>query len=262
MNPALSLIDLAVASALALAAGLLSVACRLGLERHLATSLAVTIAQLLAAGWLMRLAIEHSSPLPVLLLAIVMVLAAGWQATLRSGYDLGRWRSFWLGTGALLAAGTTVTAFLLVAVLGRKGIADGRYLLAILGLVLGNALAGAGTVADVLIESARSERAAIEARLALGASRRVAFELPLRNALRSGLQSVIGTVTAASAVLMPGLMAGQVLAGADPLEAAKLQIAMLFAFLGAGALANVLVAAGVGLVLTDRRHRLRLDRLS
>jgi putative ABC transport system permease protein len=61
---------------------------------------------------------------------------------------------------------------------------------------------------------------------------------------------------------MPGLMAGQVLAGADPLEAAKLQIAMLFAFLGAGALANILVAAGVGLVLTDRRHRLRLDRLS
>jgi putative ABC transport system permease protein len=262
MSPTLSLIDLAAASALALAAGLLSVGFRLGLERQLATSLALAIVQLLAAGWLMKVAIEHSSSKLVLLLAAVMVLAAGWHAMLGSRSSPRSWHGFWLLTSALLATGSTVTLFLLVAVLGREGIADARTTLAILGLVLGNALVGASTVGDQLIESARVGRPAIDARLALGASRMAALEGPLRNALRSGLAPVIGAVTAAGTVLMPGLMAGQVLAGADPFEAAKLQIAMLFAFVGASAFANVLVAAGVSLVLTDGRHRLRLDRLA
>ena len=258
----LSLLDLAAASVLAVAAGGMSLACRLGVERQLAVAVAGTAAQLLAAGWLIKLALEHSSLLPALVLAVVMVLAAGRQVLIRQQYDLGGWRTYLLGTGAVLAAGVTVTVFTLAAVIGPQRWWDPRFVLAILGLILGNALVSAGAVLDALIEGLRSERASIEARLALGAGRIEALEAPLRNALRCGLMPAIGTITTAGAVLMPGLMAGQVLAGADPLEAAKLQIAMLLAFAGASALAAVVAAAGATLMLTDRRHRLRLERLS
>jgi putative ABC transport system permease protein len=57
------------------------------------------------------------------------------------------------------------------------------------------------------------------------------------------------------------MMTGQILAGMDPLEAAKYQILLLFLLGGAaglGALAAVYVATWR---ITDERDRLRLDRL-
>jgi len=258
----LTLLELVVASALVLAAGLLSVACRLGLERRLAVAVAGAVAQLLVIGWLMKLALAQSSPLPALLLAIVLVLGAGHQALMRQHYGLGRWRTYWLGTGALLATGLAAAAFMLLVVIGPRPWYDARYALAILGLILGHASMSVSLVLDALVESARSERASIEARLALGAGRWQALAGPLRNALRSGLAPALGAMTAGGALVLPAMMAGQVLAGADPLEAAKLQIVMLFAFAGASALCAIVAAAGAALMLTDARHRLRLERLS
>ena len=57
------------------------------------------------------------------------------------------------------------------------------------------------------------------------------------------------------------MMTGQILAGIDPIEAAKYQI--LIMFLIAGATAIAVVASGLAAVhfVTDARHRLRLDYL-
>jgi putative ABC transport system permease protein len=58
------------------------------------------------------------------------------------------------------------------------------------------------------------------------------------------------------------MMTGQILAGADPIEAMKYQVMILFLIAGATGIAVVLAGvAAVGL-LTDDRHRLRLDRLT
>jgi putative ABC transport system permease protein len=62
-------------------------------------------------------------------------------------------------------------------------------------------------------------------------------------------------------ITLPGMMTGQILAGMDPLEAAKYQILLLFLLSGGaalGALAAVYIAIWR---ITDERDRLRLDRL-
>jgi putative ABC transport system permease protein len=58
------------------------------------------------------------------------------------------------------------------------------------------------------------------------------------------------------------MMTGQILAGADPFEAAKYQMLILLVLAGASTLG--VLAAGLGgvMLLTDPRHRLRLDRLA
>ena len=73
---------------------------------------------------------------------------------------------------------------------------------------------------------------------------------------------IINTMSAAGVVTLPGIMTGQILAGMDPLEAAKYQILLIFLLSGGSGLAAgsaVLLAARR---LTDSRQRLRLDRLS
>ena len=64
----------------------------------------------------------------------------------------------------------------------------------------------------------------------------------------------------AGVVTLPGMMAGQILAGADPAEAAKYQIMIMFVLAGASGLGALAAALGSVFLMTDRRHRLRLDR--
>jgi len=63
-------------------------------------------------------------------------------------------------------------------------------------------------------------------------------------------------------VSLPGMMTGQILAGANPAEAAKYQIMIMFVLTGASGLGAFAAAFGGVLLLTDARHRLRIDRLA
>ncbi|MFN3625742.1 MAG: ABC transporter permease, partial [Hyphomicrobium sp.] len=59
---------------------------------------------------------------------------------------------------------------------------------------------------------------------------------------------------------LPGMMTGQIIAGADPIGAAKYQVMIMFLIAGATALGSLLAAAGGVALLTDDRHRLRPPR--
>ncbi|MEL6518164.1 MAG: ABC transporter permease, partial [Pseudomonadota bacterium] len=62
-------------------------------------------------------------------------------------------------------------------------------------------------------------------------------------------------------VTFPGIMTGQLLANADPLQAAKYQMLVMFMIAGSSSLAIVATAYAMLYRITDARHRLRLDRL-
>ena len=130
----------------------------------------------------------------------------------------------------------------------------------LLGMVLGNTLTSASLVLQIMGEAADRERAAIEDRLALGATRFGAFSFVLSRALKTAMTPLLNTMSVAGIVALPGMMTGQILAGADPTGAAKYQIMIMFVLAGASGLGVLLAAVGGVLLLTDRRHRLRLDR--
>jgi putative ABC transport system permease protein len=68
-------------------------------------------------------------------------------------------------------------------------------------------------------------------------------------------------MSAAGIITLPGIMTGQLLAGMDPLEAAKYQILLLFLLSGAGGLAAAGAVWLAARSVTDERDRLRVDRL-
>jgi len=137
-----------------------------------------------------------------------------------------------------------------------------RYVLPILGMVLGNTLTSISLALQTLTEGAERERGAIEARIALGATRFEAFADVLRRAIVTAMTPLLNTMSVAGIVSLPGMMTGQILAGADPAEAAKYQIMIMFVLSGASGLGALAAAYGGVLLLTDARHRLRLDRLT
>jgi putative ABC transport system permease protein len=66
----------------------------------------------------------------------------------------------------------------------------------------------------------------------------------LRTALTAGLVPTINSMAAAGVVFIPGMMTGQVLAGADPIDAARYQIVVMLMIAAAtaiGAIASVML---------------------
>ena len=258
----LSYADLVLAALLLLFAGGLSVVLSLGLERNLAVAAARMVVQLTVVALVLKTLFALVSPWWTGAVALAMVLFAGREVAARQKRGLGGAWTYGLGTASLMLAGTVVTGLALTTQIRPDPWFDPRYALPILGMVLGNTMNGVSIGLDRLLTAAARERAAIEARLALGHDRVRAFRHLVQDACRAGMIHIVNAMAAAGLVSLPGMMTGQILAGVAPVEAVKYQILIMFLLAGAtgiGVLGAVFAAARR---LTDDRHRLRLDRLA
>ncbi|MGE3230249.1 MAG: ABC transporter permease [Hyphomicrobium sp.] len=258
----LELSDLVLAALLLIANGVVSIWFRLGLERSLAIAAVRMVLQLGVVALALRTIFALNSPLWTVALALVMTAAAAFEIVSRQERRIQGPVAFALGAGAPFFAGLVATLFATTIVIGPDPWYAPRYVLPLFGMMLGNALSGTSLVLDTVTSAAVRDRVAIEARIALGASRFEALDAILRRALTTGLTPIVTAMATTGIVALPGMMTGQILAGVDPVSAAKYQVMIMF--LIAGSTGMAVVAAGVGAVLliTDERHRLRLDRLS
>jgi putative ABC transport system permease protein len=258
----LSVLDLALAALLLVINGAISLVFGLRLEASLAIAAVRMAVQLGAVGFVLKFVFAQTSPLWTVLIALVMVLVAGTELMQRQERRFAGWWAYGLGNMTLLLVGGLATLYAVAVVIGPQPWYAPRYVLPILGMVLGNTLTSVSLALQTLTDGAERERAAIEARIALGATRFEAFASVLRRAIRTAITPLLNTMSVAGIVTLPGMMTGQILAGADPSEAARYQIMIMFVLTGASGLGALAAAFGGVLLLTDVRHRLRLDRLA
>lgn len=251
--------ELGLAALLLAVDAALSVAFRLGLERTLLLATARMVVQLAAVGMLLKVVFTLSSPLWIGLLVLAMVGVAAYEGIGRRHGRLGGWSGFGLGATTLLTIGGLVAVYATAGIIGAQPWYTPRYLLPILGMVIGSMLTGISLALQTLGEGVERERDAIETRLALGGTRFAALGPVLRRALNTALTPTLNALTMAGMVGLPGLMSGQILAGIDPLDAAMYQVLVLLLLAGATVLGVLATLAGGVLLLTDARHRLRGD---
>jgi UDP-glucose/iron transport system permease protein len=255
-------LDLALAAALLVVNGAISWYFRLQLERSLAISAVRMVLQLALVGLVLKLVFAQTSPIWTVLMGLVMVIAAGVEVTSRQHRRVAGWHVFGLSTATLLFIGMTITGLGVGVIVGPDPWYAPRYLLPILGMVLGNTMTAMSLVLDTLTETAHRERGAIEAQLALGAHRFEAMRHVLHVSLRTGMMPILNSMATTGIVALPGMMTGQILAGADPVEAAKYQVLVMFLIASATALGSFFAGLAGIVLLTDKRHRLRVDRIA
>ncbi len=254
-------LDLAVASLLVLLSAGISFALRLNMQRQVLWAAVRTVVQLLLVGHILRIVFAHAAPwLTALVVAVMMALAAREVAS-RPKARLAARGNGWVGATAVAATTVITVLFILNTALRPDPWYDPRYTIALIGIVLGSVLNAASLALDGMLSGVRRERLAIEARLALGAPARQAFSSLLRESVRRGIVPSINQMSAAGIITLPGIMTGQIIAGMDPIEAAKYQILLMFLLCGASGMAAIGAAYGAMRRLTDDRGRLRLDKL-
>jgi putative ABC transport system permease protein len=104
-------------------------------------------------------------------------------------------------------------------------------------------------------EELRDKRPEVEARLALGQSAHDAAKPYVRSGIRSALIPQIETTKAVGIIFLPGAMTGLILAGADPLDAVRVQIAVMYVVLASVATTTSIVGLGVARRLFTSDHR-------
>jgi len=258
----LSLMDVGIAALLLLMNATCSIILRLRLAKQMIVAAFRMTIQLLLLGLVLKVLFDLASPLFTTTIAFIMILFAGREVMARQSRRLTGWWTYGIGTTSMLVSGTVVTLFALTTQVKPDPWYEARVALPLLGMILGNTMTGIALGLDHLLSSTLRERRAIEARLALGHPINEAMSGVIRDALRSGLIPIINAMSAVGLVSIPGMMTGQILAGIEPMEAVKYQLLIMFLIAGGttfGVLGSVLVSARR---LTDRRHRLRLDRLT
>ncbi len=257
----LGLGDLALAASLVLLNAGLSLWLQLRLEARMLLAAARMVVQLTLIGFVLKSLFALVSPFWTAAAALVMVLFAGREAMARQERRLTGWWGYGVGTGAMLVAAVLVTVFTLATQIRPDPWFDPRYAIPLLGMILGNTMTGVSLGLFALTTGAWRERAVIETRLALGATRYEAMGDVARSALAAALMPVVNSMAAAGIVALPGMMTGQILSGVEPMEAVRYQILIMFLIAGGTGLGALVAVLGGVRRLTDRRHRLRLDRL-
>ncbi len=252
--------NLAVAAALVLLSIALTRAFHLGLTRHYLWASLRALVQLLLVGYVLRYILDARSPWLVLLAFGIMLAAAVWTAVGRGGRRVPGLLSATTAALALGAGATTiaVTAFVVRAVPWWSP----RYSLPLAGMIIGNAMNAAALTAERLQAEVRLRRDEIEELLALGATARQAIEGALRASLRSALIPTINSMLVVGVVSLPGMMTGQIIAGADPIGAARYQIVVVFMLSASTAIAAVLLGALVYRRFFTEALQLRQDLAS
>lgn len=229
---------------------------RLGLEKDVLVATARALVQLLGVGYVLAFIIDPEQPVALAWAWLVfMVGFAAWTVSRRAPEVPGVFRLALLA----LSASTAVT----VVVIFGLGIfpVEARAIVPVGGMMIGNAMTSTVVAGRRIVAEFSEKRPDVEARLALGQPWQEASRPSLRAALRTGMISQVETTKAVGLVFLPGAMTGLILAGVDPVEAVRVQAAIMFLILGAVAINVVVVGTGVTRRLFTEDHRLvRLTR--
>ena len=110
-------------------------------------------------------------------------------------------------------------------------------------MVVGNAMTAAAVALNRLGDDMRASAPRIEATLALGATAAQAALPVVRSSLRSGMIPLVDSTKTTGLIFFPGTMVGMLLAGADPVDAVRLQLVLLYTLLGSVAIAALIATS-------------------
>lgn len=257
----LTAFDLGLAAVAVLLLAMLSWRMQLSVTGQLLIAAVRTTVQLLLIGLVLKALFAHVQVLWLVVITMVMLSVAGWEILSRQHRKLKGWWGFGVSTGSLFISSFAVTLLALLVIVQADPWYHPQYAIPLLGMLLGNTMTGIALGMDRLVMNAWQQRAAIEQRLMLGQSSLQAIAEIRRESMRAGMIPIINSMAAAGIVSLPGMMTGQILAGAPPVEAVKYQILIMFLITAGTGFGVIAVLWMISRRLFDERHRLRFDQV-
>ena len=259
---ALSLTELCLALVGPLCVLWISYKLNLRISKRIVITLLRTIVQLLLAGYvLLAFIFSMHSAVYVLGYLFLMVVISSFEVISRQvrtykGYLRDSFISVLIGGGGIGLYGS-------VLVFHTSPWWQPHIMVPTAGMLIGNSISGPSLAVDRLFSEVCDRSHEIELRLALGGTKYEAILPTVRAAMLVALTPNMNQMAVVGIVSIPGMMTGQLLAGASPLVAAEYQLVILwliFATVGFSTLAGLYLA--LENAVFDKEHRLTLPKIS
>ncbi len=222
---------------LTLAAGLILIALGIshwqgvGLTRDIFVGALRTVVQLMLVGYVLIYIFRLDRWYLVVAALLVMVAVATRAAVTRQDKPS---RELYGIVGVAMLLGSGLTLVYVGSVIVRPDPwYDPRYVIPLFGMIVGNAMNAATLAAERLAGEMQARRAEIEAYLALGAHPARAARDAVRKAARAAMIPMVNSLMVVGIVALPGMMTGQIIAGASPITAVRYQIVVMFMLMAA-----------------------------
>jgi putative ABC transport system permease protein len=162
-----------------------------------------------------------SVPWTVAAFVLLMLTTASWTSARRLGQS-------WHGRSIAVAGVVTGAGVALVAIFALRLVdLDVRDVVAVSGIIIGNAMSGVTLSGRNFHRSSIARRHEIEGRLALGATPSQAHLEIGQEAVRESLLPTFDQTKSTGLVTLPGAFVGALFGGASPLVAAQFQLVVL-----------------------------------
>ena len=239
--------QLMLATGFVIFVGVVSIRLSLGITKDLAIATVRTYVQLLVLGYILRWVFGVNSPWLVVGIILLMVTFAARILVQRSpDAPKGIFGSAFV---SMALTGFIVTFSVTGVIVQVEPWYLPQYVIPLAGMVIGNSMTGIALSLERVFADMDAREDELLALTALGATPWEAAHGSIRLALRAGLIPTINSMAAAGLVFIPGMMAGQILAGADPVTATGYQIVVMLMVAAATAMGSV-----VALLLTYHRR--------
>ena len=230
-------VELLLATFFMVATGLVSIAMSLGLLHSLAIATLRTYLQLILLGFVLTWIFATHSAWIVLGVFLLMMLMTAQILLKRIRHKPSN--LYFSTFTAVFLSGVIVTFSVTGLIIQVEPWYEPRYLLTIGGMVLGNSMNGIALTLERFFDDMKKRVGEVNQALAFGGTPWEVSLPSIQTAIAAGLTPTINSMSAVGLVAIPGMMTGQLLAGADPVEAAKYQIVVMLMISAATALGSM-----------------------
>ena len=185
------------------------------------------VIQLFLIGFFLKYLFKLNDIRLNILWLVIMISVASYTITESSSLKV---KKFILPT----ALSITISTFFMMfyfnkIILNLDNIFEAQYLIPIGGMILGNSLRGNIIGISSFFKSLSKNEKSYLYSLSLGASKKEALLPFMRESILASINPTLASMATVGIISLPGMMTGQVLGGADPMDAIKYQIAIMIA---------------------------------
>ena len=216
---------------------------QLGIIRDTIFSMLRMTVQLILVGLYLKYVFQLNNAFVSLLWVVIMLLVANLSILSKAG--LKRRLFFWRALIGVAGSTLLVSGWFILVAIRPDPIYDARYLVPITGMILGNCLRSNVLSLERFYSGIRRNENEFMTYLMLGATLREAVRPYLRDSIKAAVNPSVATMATMGIVSLPGMMTGQILGGAMPMEAIKYQIGIMICIF-----TSMVVASLVNILLT------------
>lgn len=208
---------------------------KLGLEKDTIIATIRSIIQLLAVGYILNFVFDEGSIIYIFLMVALMIVAATLNARKKGKGIKGiTWKIVFTLVMVEIVTQGVLLGFNIVPT-------TAQYIIPISGMLIGNSMVLSILFLNRFTAEITSHENEIELILSLGGTPKQAIHRQLINAIKASMIPTIESQKTIGLVQLPGMMSGQIIGGADPIQAVQFQLLIIFALLTTATLSSIMI---------------------